>query len=72
MSWPPHLPIPLTGSAHYLRVKFLPNLLKPLTVNQFTFDSSFDAARRIPKELLDYHYKNVFFDAVTIHKCTVT
>ena len=61
--------IDTTGSAHYLGVKFLPNSLEPLIVNQFTFDDSFDAARRIkniPKELLDYRYKNVPFDAVSL------
>ena len=62
--------IDTTGSAHYLGVKFLPNSLEPLIVNQFTFDDSFDAARRIkniPKELLDYRYKNVPFDAVSLY-----
>ena len=61
--------IDTTGSAHYLGVKFLPNSLEPLIVNQFPFDDSFDAARRIkniPKELLDYRYKTVSFDAVSL------
>ena len=57
------------GSAHYLIANFLANLLKPLTTNQFTFDDSFDAARKIkkiPKELFDCDYKYVSFDAVSL------
>ena len=54
---PSFLPIiDTTGSAHYLTAKLLANLLKPLTTNQFTFDDSFDAARKIksiPKELFN-------------------
>ena len=61
--------IDTAGSAHYLTAKFLANLLKPLTTNQFTFDDSFDAARKIksiPKELFNCDYKYVSFDAVSL------
>ena len=54
--------IDTTGSAHYLTAKFLANLFKPLTTNQFTFDDSFDTAKKIkniPKELFDCGYKYV-------------
>ena len=58
-----------TGSAHYLTAKFLANLLKPLTTNQFTFDDSFDAARKIkniPKELFSCDYKYASFNAMSL------
>ena len=61
--------IDTTGSAHYLTAKFLANLLKPATTNQFTFDDSFDAAKKIknlPKELFNCDYKYVSFDAVSL------
>ena len=67
---PPFRPIiDTTGTAHYFTAKFLANLLKPLTTNQFTFDDSFDAARQInniPKELFNCNYKYVSFDAVSL------
>ena len=67
---PPFRPIiDTTGTAHYFTAKFLANLLKPLTTNQFTFDDSFDATRKIniiPKELFDCDYKYVSFDAVSL------
>ena len=58
-----------TGSAHYLTAKFSANLLKPLTTNQFTFDDSFNAAKKIkniPKELFHCDCKYVSFDAVSL------
>lgn len=39
--------IETNGTAHYLTATFLVSLFKPLTINQFTFDDSFDAARKI-------------------------
>ena len=57
------------GSAHYLTAKFLANLPKPLTTNQFTFNGSFDAAKEIKnilKELFNCDYKYVSFDAVSL------
>ena len=62
--------IDTTGSAHYLTAKFLANLLKPLTTNQFSFDDSFDAARKIkniPKKLFNCDYKSVSFDSQMYH-----
>ena len=61
--------IDTTGSAHYLTAKFLANLFKPLTTNHFTFDDSFDTAKKIkniPKELFDCGYKYVSFDTVSL------
>ena len=61
--------IDTTGSAHCLTAKFLANLLKPLSTNQFTFDYWFDAAKKIKnirKELFDCDYKYVSFDAASL------
>ena len=67
---PPFRPIiDTTGTTHSFTAKFLANLIKPLTTNQFTFDDSFDAARKInniPKELFNCDYKYVSFDAVSL------
>ena len=61
--------IDTTGSANYLTATFLANILKPLTTNQFTFDDSFDAAKKlksIPTEFFHSDYKYVSFDAVVL------
>ena len=36
---------------HYLKAKYLANLLKPFATNQFIFDDSFNTARKTNKIL---------------------
>ena len=67
---PPFRPIvDTTNTPYYGIVKFLANLLNPLTLNDFTVKDSFDAANKIqqiPKELFDSGYKFMSFDVISL------
>jgi len=61
--------IDTTGSTHYNVGKYLSNILQPLTINEFVFKDSFDAAtkiRQIPKELYDNGCELVSFDVTSL------
>ena len=61
--------IDATNTAHYGIVKYLSNLLHPLTENNFTVKDSFDAANKIqaiPSELFDEGYRFVSFDVTSL------
>ena len=58
-----------TGNVHYHVVKYLSELLNPLTNNEHTIKNSFDTVTRIkniPQELLDQGYRSVLFDVVSL------
>ena len=61
--------IDTAGSTHYFVGKFLPSLLKRLTVNEFSVKDSFDAATRInniPIDLLESNHKFISFDVESL------
>ena len=61
--------IDTTGTTHHNVGKYLSNLLRPLTLNDFTLRDSFETAqsiRNIPKELYDDGYAFVSFDVVSL------
>ena len=69
-----HLPrfrpiIDTTNTVHYCIAKYLSNLLRPLTENEFTVKDLFDAANKIqatPSELFDEGYRFVSFDVTSL------
>ena len=67
---PPFKPtVDTTNTLYYDIAKFLANLLKPLTLNDYNVKDSLDAAnkiREIPKKLFDSGYKFVSFDIISL------
>ena len=67
---PPFRPVIDTiGSTHYKVGKYLCELLKPLSTNEYTLKDSFDAAERIrniPQTAKEDGYKFVSFDVVSL------
>ena len=66
---PFRLIVDTTNTLYYGIVKFLANLLYPLTFNNFIVKDSFDATNKIQeilKELFDSGYKFVSFDVISL------
>ena len=67
---PPFRPIvDTTGTAQYGIAKYLPNLLNPLTLNEYSLKDSFEAVdiiQTMPQELFSEGYSYVFFDVVSL------
>ena len=67
---PPFRPIvDTTSTPHYGTGKCLSSLPNPLTINNYSIEDSFEAAKRIkaiPPELFNEGYKFISFDAISL------